>query len=111
MVRCTNCGTENRDDSRFCSNCGENMRETLKRGRREDKCFGQGEKRVEDECFSLPRGGSIVGLIFGVLIIIAGLSLAFGVDISQVIGPFIVIIIGLLIIAGVIYSLSKKTRR
>ena len=37
----------------------------------------------EEECFGLPHGGAIVGIIFGAYI---GVSLALGIDIGEVAG-------------------------
>ena len=65
-----------------------------------------GEKRVQDECFGLPRGGAIFGLFIGVIIIFVGLQQVFGWEID--IGPFALVIIGILFIAGAIYGLSRR---
>lgn len=59
-----------------------------------------------DECFGLPRGGAILGLVIGVLIIIVGLQQLFGWQID--LGPFAIIIFGILIVAGAIYGLTRK---
>jgi hypothetical protein len=74
--------------------------------RRSDECFGPRERR-EDECFGLPRGGAIFGLLIGAMIIILGLQQLFGWDIE--IGPFAIIAVGILIIAGAIYSFTRKS--
>ena len=65
-----------------------------------------GEKRVQDECFGLPRGGAILGLFIGIIIILVGLQQVLGLDID--IGPFAIVIIGILFIAGAIYGLSRR---
>jgi len=59
-----------------------------------------------DECFGLPRGGAIFGLFIGLIIIIVGLQQLFGWQID--VGPFAIIIFGILIIAGAIYGLSRR---
>lgn len=63
-------------------------------------------RRERDECFGLPNSGAIAGIVFGILIIIWGLSTLFGWEIN--IMAFIVIIFGALIAAGAIYSLTRK---
>ena len=65
-----------------------------------------GEKRVEDECFGLPHGGAIVGIFIGIVIILVGLTQLFGWRID--VGPFAIVIVGLLIVAGAIYGLSRR---
>jgi len=60
----------------------------------------------KDECFGLPYGGAIFGLFIGVIIILWGLSSVFGWNIE--LGSFAIIVIGLLIVAGAIYTLTRK---
>ena len=79
----------------YCVNCGAAL------GRVEKK-----ETRPRDECFGLPHGGAIFGLFIGAIIIIWGLSETFGWRIE--LGSFAVITIGLLIVAGAIYGLTRK---
>ena len=95
VVTCTKCGAENKEDAKYCNSCGA--------------AFGQVErtqKPPRDECFGLPHGGAIFGLFIGVIIILWGLSSLFGWDIE--IGTFAIIAIGLLIVAGAIYGLTRK---
>lgn len=110
MVTCTKCGTENVEGARFCVSCGTALYPKERREKEEDTCFGR-EKRVEDECFGLPHGGAIAGIIFGVFIIILGLAMFLGQDIWELIGPFAAVIIGILIVLGAIYRLSRKPGR
>lgn len=107
MVTCPKCGTKNEEDAKFCVNCGAALYPVRVTERRGDTCFGRPERRLDEECFGLPYGGAIVGVVFGIFIIILGLALAFGVDIGRWIGPSIMITIGLLIIAGVVYGLRR----
>jgi hypothetical protein len=133
MVYCTKCGTQNEDNVTECINCkaplqvsltedetqarGRNWEDDIEKGAEE---FGRRAeefgKRMENECFGLPHGGAIVGLIFGAFIIIIGASLAMGIDIGRVLGnsPWIggafIVIFGLLIVAGAIYGLTRKRR-
>ena len=107
MVTCPKCGTKNEDDAKFCINCGVALYPVRGRERRGDTCFGWPERRVEEECFGLPYVGTIVGVVFGIFIILIGLGIAFGMNIGRWIGAFISITIGSLIIAGVVYRLRR----
>jgi uncharacterized integral membrane protein len=116
LVYCTKCGTKNEDDARTCVKCGAPLygaKRAIKR--RNDACFGPREERhFEEECFGLPYGGAIVGLLFGVIVLIFGatwvvsLSLGMDIDVWRFIGPVVVIFIGALIVAGVIYGLRHR---
>lgn len=116
MVYCVKCGQKNEDDAEVCSKCGEPLYGSKRATtRREDTCFGpQEERRFEEECFGLPYGGAIFGIIFGIIILIFGVAwvisttIGIEIDVWKYIGPFLVIIIGILIIAGVSYRLSRR---
>jgi len=110
MVTCTKCGTENVEGAKFCVNCGSSLYPKERREKEEETCFGP-ERHVEEECFGLPRGGAIAGIIFGVFIVILGLAMLLGHDIWQLIGPSAAVIVGILIIAGVAYRLRRKPER
>lgn len=60
----------------------------------------------EDECFGLPRGGAIFGLFIGIIIILWGITEAFNIKIEF--WPFIMIIFGVLVIAGALYGLTRS---
>jgi uncharacterized membrane protein YvbJ len=100
MVYCTKCGTKNEEDAAVCVKCGASLgaRPAWRRERR----------RAEQECFGLPHGGAIVGLIIGIIIIIAGISWLAGIDLERYFWPFIVIIFGILIVAGALYGYSRR---
>lgn len=108
MLTCARCGARNEEDAKFCVSCGASLYSVERGEKCGDNCFGQPERRIEEECFGLPYGGAIAGIVFGVFIILLGLAIAFGVDIGRWIGPFILITIGVLIIAGVIYRTRSK---
>ena len=108
MATCPKCGTKNEEDAKFCVNCGAALYPVKSREKREDTCFEQPERRVEEECFRLPYGGAIAGIVVGAFIVLLGLAIAFGLNVGRWIGPFILITVGLLIIAGVIYGLGRK---
>ncbi len=63
-------------------------------------------KNPRDECFGLPRGGAVFGLFIGIIIILWGISEAFGIDIP--LWGFIVIMFGVIVIAGALYGLLRK---
>ena len=98
MVTCTRCGSENEEDAKYCVNCGAALQNTSSEGRV--------ERRPRDECFGLPHGGAIFGLFIGAIIILWGLSEAFGWEIE--LWTFAMIIVGLLIVAGAIYGLTRR---
>jgi len=119
MVYCSKCGTKNEEAADTCVKCGakligqreENWEKRLENGAEE---FGKraevwGEnvgKRMEDECFGLPHGGAIFGLVFGIIIIVAGIFWITGITLE--IWPFFIVIVGILILAGALYNLTRK---
>ena len=116
MVYCAKCGTQNEEDSSNCMNCGEPLSVTHRESRDwekeiEDRAedFGKSAerfgKRMEDECFGLPGGNSIIGLLFGLAIILVGASQL--MDWNLDLGPFAIIVLGLLIVAGALYKQSQ----
>ena len=60
----------------------------------------------ERECFGLPRGGAVFGLVIGVIIVLVGLINFFNWNID--LGSLVTIIVGILIAAGAIYGLSRR---
>lgn len=110
MVYCHNCGTKNDDDAEFCSKCGTSLKEKVdfdKSRKKGEGCFGESRDQ-RDECFGLPHGGLIVAAIFGILLIIGGISAIYNIDLGPFVGPMIIILIGILIIAGAIYGYRKR---
>jgi len=105
MVYCSKCGKKNEDGTEFCVSCGAALHPEERREKRE---VTRAEKREEEECFGLPRGGAIFGLFIGIIIIIVGLQQIFGWEID--VGPFAIIIVGILFLAGAIYALSRRRR-
>lgn len=113
MVYCVKCGTKNPDDAKTCSQCGAPLY-SLTEGelRRHGKeCFGaEPHERVEEECFGIPIGSTVIGLVFGIIIIIVGFSFLlrelYGISVPW--WPLVIIIFGILIVVGAIYSLSRK---
>lgn len=101
MVYCTKCGTKNEDEAEARIKCGASI------GTR--PAWRHERRRAEEECFGLPHGGAIVGLIIGVMIIIAGISWLAEINLERHFWPFIVIIFGILIVAGALYGYSRKS--
>jgi hypothetical protein len=100
MVYCTKCGTKNEDDATVCVNCKEPLvsNQTAKRERR----------RKESECFGLPHGGSIAGLVIGLIIILWGASSILDIDFGNYLWAFIIIVFGTLMVAGALYSINRR---
>lgn len=105
MVVCPKCGTKNEEDAKYCAQCGANLETGAYPSRRY-------KRRREEECFGIPRGGTVVGLAIGVIIILWGfIWLLQQVDVlprTLEIGPFAAIIFGILILVGALYGLSRR---
>ncbi len=106
MVVCPKCGTKNEEDAKYCGHCGANLETGAYPSRRY-------KRKQEEECFGIPRGGTIVGLAIGVIIILWGfiwlLEQVFPEQMPHVeIGPFAAIIFGVLILVGALYGLSRR---
>ena len=101
MVYCTKCGTKNEEDATVCVKCQEPLG-SYHAGRRE-------RRRAEDECFGLPHGGILVGLIIGLIIILWGFSSLLDINFGTYLWPFIIIIFGTLIVAGALYKYTRRS--
>lgn len=101
MVHCVRYGLKNMDDAKVFTQY-------------EASSYSAGERehyrRIDDECFGIPRGGSIVSLVLGIMIILVGLSFliqeVYGIAIPW--WPFMIILFGMLIIIGAIYSSRRS---
>jgi uncharacterized membrane protein YvbJ len=122
LVYCTKCGTKNEEDVEHCIKCGaplgvsqEKKFETRAKewgedfGRRAEQWGEDFGKRVENECFGLPHGGSIAGLIIGAIIILVGISIVLEIEIWNYLWALIIIAVGALIVVGTLYSLRRKS--
>ena len=107
MVYCSKCGTQNPDTATICSNCGAPLYTV---GQRYTGSEREHYRRVENECFGLPNGGAIASLVFGAIIVLIGLSLFLQTTLNININfwPLILVIIGLLIVAGAIYGRRRR---
>jgi len=60
------------------------------------------------ECFGLPHRVAVSGMVFGILIVLLGLSSLLGWGINLM--ALIVILSGTLVFAGAIYTLTRERR-
>jgi uncharacterized membrane protein YvbJ len=106
LVYCSKCGTKNEDTATYCVKCGMSLQTGTTESRRYER------RRMESECFGLPHGGAIVGIVIGVMILLWGL-----VTLAQQQGWItstpnlwwlFIIIIGILIIAGGVYRTTRR---
>jgi len=67
---------------------------------------------MEEECFGLPHGGIIAGIVIGVLLLLWGFftlaQQAGWITQTPELWPIVIVIIGILIIAGAIYRLGRR---
>ena len=62
MVYCVKCRVKNSGDTKVRAECRTFLCSVEER---------EQYQRIEDECFGIPRGGSIVSLAFGIMIILS----------------------------------------
>ncbi len=103
MPYCDKCGSKNEEDAEYCSKCGAPLKDGDERRR-----YQHDQHRQRQECFGLPHGGLIVGVIVGILLIIFGLSSIYGFSVWHYIWPIVIVIVGILIILGAIFSYKNK---
>jgi uncharacterized membrane protein YvbJ len=107
MVYCSRCGTQNPDTAKVCSNCGAPIYTVGQQYPGSDR---EHYRRVENECFGLPNGGMIVGLVFGIIIVVVGLSLLLEINFWSYFWPIIIIVFGALIILGALFGRRRHPR-
>ncbi len=101
MVYCSRCGTQNPDTNVHCTNCGAPLYTVGQNYPGSDR---EHYRRMENECFGLPNGGMIVGIVIGLIIILVGLGAflqVYGINFNF--WPFILVIFGILIVLGALY--------
>ncbi len=107
MKTCDACGYENERDAEFCARCGVHLagKAVKPKAPAEDKdCYGS----EEDECFGLPYGGAICGLFIGIIIILWAVGALLGWNIWDYFWPIILVTVGVLIVAGAVYSIRRR---
>ena len=106
MVYCPKCGTQNEDTAEYCVKCGANLQTGTYASRRYER------RKMEKECFGLPHGGAIFGLVIGVIILIWGIfelaKQAGLVDTGVNLWFITIIIFGVLLISGAIYGMNRR---
>ncbi len=111
MVYCSKCGVNNEEGSEFCVKCGASLYPEKRGEKRDEGCFGPRDRQFGKECFGLPYGGAIVGIIVGIMILATGLGQLLDVNIGRYMGSAGTILIGLLIILGAIYGITQRRKR
>jgi uncharacterized membrane protein YvbJ len=99
MVYCIKCGYKNADDATVCAQCGASLYPPPPQQARE-------YWRREDECFGIPRFGQIIAIVFGAFLILMGVNLLLPEQLrfKLELGPLFLILLGVLILLGAIYS-------
>jgi uncharacterized membrane protein YvbJ len=118
MVFCTNCGAANDETAAYCAKCGIKFEVSEKdswdkRMERWGEDFG---KRAEEwgEDFGrradkeLSKIGVIFGLLIGVIMVLVGIAWIAGIELTQYFWALIIIVFGLLVLAGSIYGLKQR---
>lgn len=131
MVYCTKCGTKNNPTVKYCTKCGspleqsdkswekkidEGAEEFGKHAKKWGEDFGESaeqwgqnfEKQIEDGCFGLSQIGAILGVLIGIIIVIAGLLLLFGVNLFRLLGSVMILAFGIIILLSALKTLTKK---
>ena len=108
MVYCPKCGTKNEDTAEFCVKCGASLQTGTSASRRYER------RRAEQECFGLPHGGAIVGVVIGLIILLWGVSMlaqqAGWITQTPNFWFIIIIVVGILIVAGAIYKMTRPRK-
>jgi len=120
MIICNKCETKNEEDAIYCVKCGAKLEVSReeswdkrmekwgedfgKRAERWGEDFG---RRAEKEALNV---GAILGIIVGVAMILVGIAWFSGIAVARYFWPIIVIVFGLLVLAGVIYGLLRNSQ-
>ena len=99
MVRCTKCGVENKEDARFCIQCGASLIPARVRH----------EKSDYDICYGPVHAVRFFWLFLGTILLLWGITEVLGIlfNVSLNIWPFLIIVVGLYII----YRVLSRPRR
>lgn len=99
MVYCQKCGTKNEDNADYCIKCGANLQTGTHVSKRHER------KKAEEDCFGLPNGNAIGGIILGIVVLLWGLTMI--LDITFNFWYIILILFGVLMIAGALYKITR----
>ena len=99
MVYCQKCGTKNEDNADYCLKCGANLQTGTHVSKRLER------KKAEEDCFGLPNGNAIGGIILGIVVLLWGLTMI--LDITFNFWFIILILFGVLMIAGALYKITR----
>lgn len=131
MIYCTKCGTKNTPTESYCQKCGaplvkskksweqrieEGAEDIGKRaeewgdnlGKKAEKWGAEFEKFAQEDCFGFGKDAAMLGIILGILIIIAGLLLLMGINLLRIMGAFFILSIGLIIFIAALKYFTKK---
>lgn len=119
MVFCSKCGTKNEDTAEYCVKCGAKLHISKESdwaksvddwgedfGKRMGDWGDDFGRQIEEECYGLRQGGTIIGLIVGIIIILVGVASLVGISLTF--WPMIIVLFGLLIVGGAVYALIHK---
>jgi uncharacterized membrane protein YvbJ len=107
MVYCHKCGTNNNGEGRhFCSKCGTKLKTDEVSSDKIDNRVYRYHHRTE--YFGLPAASLFVGLLFGTLLILLGISIIYRFSIWKYIWPIVVILFGILIITAAISNYGRN---
>jgi uncharacterized membrane protein YvbJ len=105
LVYCPKCGTKNEDTAELCVKCGAILQTGTYTSRRYER------RRAEEQCFGLPHGGAIAGVVIGLIILLWGVLLLAQqegwITNTNDFWVIILIIIGVLMIAGAAYRMTR----
>ena len=121
MVYCSKCGTKNEETAEYCVKCNAKLKEFRKErwekrieeeaeefGRRAEIWGQEFGKHAENECFGLPNGGLVFGLVIGSVIILMGILALAGIEFWKSFWAIMITAFGVLIAGGALYSLTRK---
>ncbi len=97
MVYCTKCGELNEDGTEYCKKCGDSLtsRDRTRRVRRD-----------RDMCFGAPMEEHVLGIFFGLMIVLWGISQIMNIDVNLF--AIVAVVFGLYIVWN---ALKKSDNR
>lgn len=97
-VYCRRCGADNRGDAKQCAKCGALLVVQARPAR---------SRGFDGACFGLPSGGTVIGLVIGVFVIIAGISTLPGINLWPWIWAIFLLVVGTVIVVTVLAKLIR----